>query len=682
MNKATTQYKINAYLIWMSIAFAFAFFLIIRSTGLYPTVFSDEYTYSMLSRLTPMEEANIPGYLYFFTYKATNLCGDGFLECARVFNVAFFVLAIPFIYLIGKKLTGEKTALLIATLSMLGPLNSYTAYFMPESFYFLSFWMVSYSILIIKKEHAASLWILAGFIFGVSALIKPHSLFLVPALGVYFFIFRRRSIAENSSMLAGNYFLFFIAAISTKLIIGFSLAGYSGLTLFGTTYTSIASGAKDSSHYISLMKLALESLQGHLLALSLLFSVPIGQLLLTSKFFFRRNSESHISINIALYTSLIFTSLLIVVAFFTASVSGSSPSETGFRLHMRYYNFAFPLLLLVAASQLTSNTTNTKIRSRALVGLPIGAAICYAVYTYLSPYTPSFVDSPEIRGFTFNSLVFYVLSAASIFSLATWVYADRPGIKVFLYLFMPLTVGFSTFYVNQELRHQLVPNVFDKAGIFAKKYLSSDEITKTMIVGSDLGDLFRSQFYLDTPTKSLNVIPKGADFDLSNLPPEKEWVLIIGNHSLVGNAFHQIPMTGFTLVRPSGLSTIDFKKPVWGARGLSSPELWGTWSQSDVVVFEFTYPLPGKFNLQLTAHAFGPNVGREIEVHVGTSVTKFKLDSTDEERVLTLNNPERSKEIRINIPNPTSPKALGINADERNLGIGFVEMKIVPEQTP
>jgi phosphoglycerol transferase len=682
MNKVAAQSKINAYL--LIIVIAAAFLLTIRNTGLYPTVFADEYTYSKFSRLLPFEEVNIPGYLYFFTYKVTSLCGDGFLGCARVLNVLFFILAAPFIYLIGRKLTGEKTAALIAVLSIFGPINTYTAYFMPESLYFLSFWLFAYLVSNIKKELAVSRWIFMGAIFGVSALIKPHALFLAPALGIYLPMVQRRSGVETQDMFRYyKYFGFFASAISTKLIIGFALAGNSGITIFGSAYTSIASESMGAGHYIILIKLAFENFQGHILALCLLFSVPVGQLLLTTKFFLRRDSESRTSVNIALYTSLILFSLLIVVGLFTASIAGSGPYESNARLHMRYYNFAFPLLLLVAASQLSLNAISTPIKFRAIIGLPIGVAICYAAYSHLAPYIPSFVDSPELRGFTFNSSVFYVLSGLSLFSTALWVYADRSGAKFFLYLFMPLAVCFSTFYVNQELRQRLVPDVFDKAGMFTKQYLSNEDISKVVVVGSNPAGLFRSLFYLDNSKASLEVISKGSTYDLSKLPADKEWILVIGDHALSDSKFFQLPMNGFTLARAHGSNVIDFKKTVWpgvisSIHGLSSAEPWGTWSASDVVIFEYSMPLPEKFNVHLTAQAFGPNIGKEFEAHVGDRTVKFSLSAVAEEKILEFDNPTGSRILIINVPAPMSPRELskGLSGDDRSLGVGFVALKI------
>lgn len=555
---------------------------------------------------------------------------------------------------------------------------------MPESLYFLSFWAFTYFALSINKEHRVLHWLILGMLFGITALIKPHALFLLPVLAIYFFIVQRQHIeGKLRASLSIKYVAFFVSSIATKLIIGFILAGSHGVTLFGS-YTSYASGAiEDPNRYISLVKLALANLQGHLLALVILFSMPIAHILLTSKYFVRRSSGQGISINIALYTMLVLAVLLIVVAFFTASVSGMAVHATNARLHMRYYDFALPLLFLIATSQLSLNSISTTIRSRALVALPIGASILYAAYTYLAPYTPILMDSPELRGFTYNPNVFYALSGVSIFSLALWVYAARAGAKVFVYLFMPLAVGLSTYYANLELRERLVSEVFDKAGIFAKQYLPTEELSKLVIVGSDEVGMYRSLFYVDNPKATFETIPMGAAYDSSKLPAGKEWILVIGDHPLPENMFYQLPLNGFTLARVTGTSIVDFKMSVWpgvlaSARGLYPAEQWGTWSSSKVVSLEFYKPLPKKFTVHLVASAFGPNVGKEIMAHVGDNAVRFTLGALPEERVLEFNNPKSSKIITIDVPSPISPYELGFNEDGRAIGIAFTELRIEP----
>jgi len=133
---------------------------------------------------------------------------------------------------------------------------------------------------------------------------------------------------------------------------------------------------------------------------------------------------------------------------------------------------------------------------------------------------------------------------------------------------------------------------------------------------------------------------------------------------------------------------VDFKQSAWPGvilrtQGLSSPEPWGTWSSGDFVSLEFSKPLPERFSVRLVADAFGPNVGKEFVAHVGNSAVRFtweaKQGAVPEEKVLKFTNPGKSSTLRIDIPSPASPKELGLNPDERTLGIALVELQIVPE---
>ena len=678
----------NNFLFFAVIVFFFA--LLFRNSGLYPTVFHDEYLYSKFSRLLPLADSTLPGYIYLAIYRFTNICGDGFLDCARILNVLFFVAAAPFIYLTAKQVCPRSVASIVALLALLGPINSYTAYYMPESLYFFSFWLFTWFILRLDNTSDLRSWCIAGMLLGLSALVKPHALFLLPGIVIYILYISRKKEGTWLSLAFLNGVIFIAITFFTKFLIGYLLAGKAGLVIFGHLYTSIASSTTSNfQHYIELLALSGENIKGHVLAISLMFGLPIASAiyaLLRAVF-----SELEIKINqkISFYALVVLVNLIIAVGLFTATMVIYGQHNTDTSLHMRYYNFALPLLLVVAASQLYRKSTNTMRKWRMVVALPIGTTILFAVYSQLIPYTPNFVECPELYGFTLNSKVFYVLSGISFLSLALWVYADRMGAKVFVYFFMPLMVGLSTFYVNQTLRQRLAPNVLDKAGIFTRNYLSNEELSKLVVVGSDRGGLSRTLFYLDNPRIPLEALVSGSAYDVSKLPDGKEWILIVGNHSLSENVFFKLPMQGFTLARmiparTTGKSTVDFKESEWpriisNVQGLSSAEPWGgAWSTSDTVALEFSVPLPEKFTIHLVAKAFGPNVGKEFVAHVGDSAKSFTLSTSREERVLEFDNPKKSKIIKIKIPSPISPKELGLSGDERRLGIGLFELKISP----
>ncbi len=167
--------------------------LLLRSTGMYPVVFADEYSYSKFSRLIPFSEAPYPNYLYFYIYSFSKMCNEGFLHCVRIMNITFFLLSAPFIYSIAKRTCPEIIALLITLIALAGPINSYTIYFIPESLYFLCFWIITWIVLNENYFFDYKFWILTGVIVGISALVKPHALFLLMPIVLYIIIHNFKS---------------------------------------------------------------------------------------------------------------------------------------------------------------------------------------------------------------------------------------------------------------------------------------------------------------------------------------------------------------------------------------------------------------------------------------------------------------------------------------------------------
>lgn len=135
-------------------------------------------------------------------------------------------------------------------------------------------------------------------------------------------------------------------------------------------------------------------------------------------------------------------------------------------------------------------------------------------------------------------------------------------------------------------------------------------------------------------------------------------------------------------------AVIEFKKPrlpdfLSRIKGLSHAEDWGRWSDAnlaDAVMLQFFEPLPMKFRLLVTCMAFGPNADHPVLVEIGqntrtftptASVATYSMD-------FVLNYPERT--VNLYAPSPTSPASLNYgNNDGRRLGIGLVELKLLPD---
>lgn len=116
--------------------------------------------------------------------------------------------------------------------------------------------------------------------------------------------------------------------------------------------------------------------------------------------------------------------------------------------------------------------------------------------------------------------------------------------------------------------------------------------------------------------------------------------------------------------------------------GISRPEAWGRWSNANLapaVKIEYAEPLPEKFDLIITAKAFGPNVGKAVPVKVGNQQQTLSLGEELSTTTLHFENPQRSATLEIVPPQPQLSNEGNILGHEpRRLGIGMENIKVVP----
>lgn len=528
-------------------------FLLLRNNGLYPMVFADEFTYSKFSRLVPFSESALPNYLYFFIYRLTNECGDGFLGCARILNVIFFALMLPFIYLTLRELCSKTLSLIFVFIVSLGQLNTYTAYFMPECLYALSFWIGTVATLKSDKNTSINKWFLIGILWGFSSLVKPHTLFIVPALALYV-LYISEALNKTRVRAAGlNMAAMVVGTIGLKMVVGYCVAGSAGMSLFGKFYSPYAGAAlnKGNDYYIHLAALSLKSLFGHILAMVLLYATPVAFLVEFWLNVFRNRSLGDCSYaRMAVFCTLIFASLLAVTSIFTASISNDEPL---YHLHVRYYLFALPLLMMLPVCQIEINGNNNFSLVKLAIIVVIVSLLSYAAFVKLNPYEVHSSTAPELWSLLTSGYLFYLAAALSLFSLVTWLYSSRLGALVYTFLLAPLLALIMFFNMNSELRRSIEPDIYDRAAAFANAYLDKNDRQQVVIIGksSGVGGLFRTLYHLDLPMTDYGIqtVEGDGNYDLAKLPEGKNWVLLIGDTHLIGSKILTIPGNGFSLNR-------------------------------------------------------------------------------------------------------------------------------------
>lgn len=117
--------------------------------------------------------------------------------------------------------------------------------------------------------------------------------------------------------------------------------------------------------------------------------------------------------------------------------------------------------------------------------------------------------------------------------------------------------------------------------------------------------------------------------------------------------------------------------------GISRPESWGRWSNANLapaVNIEYVDPLPARFDLVITARAFGANAHRPIPVRVGDQEQLLQLSDDFSTTTLHFTNPGGSHQLVIAPPEPQLTNVGNIpGQDPRKLGIGMVEIKVIPQ---
>ena len=117
--------------------------------------------------------------------------------------------------------------------------------------------------------------------------------------------------------------------------------------------------------------------------------------------------------------------------------------------------------------------------------------------------------------------------------------------------------------------------------------------------------------------------------------------------------------------------------------GISRWENWGRWSNANLapeVKIEYVDPLPARFDLVITARAFGPNAHRPIPVRVGDREQLLTLGEDLSTTTLHFTNPAGEHTLTIAPPEPQQSNVGNITGqDPRRLGIGMVDIRIVPQ---
>ena len=111
--------------------------------------------------------------------------------------------------------------------------------------------------------------------------------------------------------------------------------------------------------------------------------------------------------------------------------------------------------------------------------------------------------------------------------------------------------------------------------------------------------------------------------------------------------------------------------------GMSGYEPGNRWTEGPAAIFHFAQPLPTKFILKLEmVGAFGPNAGKPVVVKIGNWQGEFTVDTKPVTIELPVETTATAQAIEFVVPEPASPRDLGVGDDTRKVGVGFKRLSI------
>lgn len=654
---------------------------LVRGMGLYPDLFADEYLYSRFSRLMPLAQREVPAYAYILLYRATNLCGQGYLECARALNALVYVLSAPFIYGVARRLVGPKTSAALMILAILCPFSFYTTFFIPESLLFLCFWAFAFAALGLDARSSAKSWILVALLYVLMLFVKPRAILMLPAVGAYGF-FVLRGAFSGFKLIQRRSFLA-VAAFAIVLA-GFQIAAQSGYVLWKMPEVHknlLADFFNTKIGSAAFIEDVLKNVKLHLDALIFVFSVPL--LMLASGFACWRDQSEEFK-KLLVFTCTLIFSMLIVVALFTISTAGAAPDELANRVHARYYGFCFPLLLISSAA-VVIRKSSLGYAWKLLTGTLVISLLVLSLNDSFAAISVRLADFPELKALELNRYLLLTYGFVSIVAVSVFIVDPMRSAKFFLFLVFPVFLIWSNVVLTSDLRRQALPSVPDRAGLTAKYLLSARELESLVVVGPNLAALYKVLFHLDNLNVTYaHINGRQMDGGGTILPPAK-WLLYLEGaipseltgEPVVSNKF-------FVLLKVNGVRDVDFGRgfpqmDVSSVEGLSAAELGYTWSDADRVIFNFAKPLPKHFVLRWQAKAFARNVESPIGVRACDGPEQIVMFAADfAVNTLDLKTDGRCAKLKISVPYPTSPTEAGVGADKRRLGLAFRRLEVFP----
>lgn len=529
-----------------------------------PAILGDEYLYSMNARKVgpwdPPVAGDFSNYLFNFVYQGTNLCGDAFYACGKIFNIVFFLGFIFTIFILALRFLPFWGAYAFMIAAALSPLSVYTSMFLPESMYFFFIGLVLVAVLRAMRAFTWQNWALAGAAIGVASLVKPHAWLSAIAVGITLLVVGlfNKEIGFKRAFVAGLGLV--AGAALARVVVGLLVAGPKALGFFGqyfgvstietviagTGTEEIADGALPQTPVDGVVALFGPQLNIHLLTISALMALAVVGLIAGLAEALRVKKLSPAS-GFALFAFIWLVSMTIEIVMFTGWVTGSGDDHTT-RVLIRYYDFLFVIVPLAGLSALAARfgeRVNVFVRW-ATAGL-FAALITPAFTGFFGTLTIQIADAPTLAGLVVNMDVFNAAALVGFSSLLVFAAFPRWSPWAFAVL-LPVTMigtGWQIQDQYQGFRGSL--NAADVVGQQIARDFTTEELSKTLVIGTSRFEATNVAIWADNEDLTYEVFGPGSQLDASMAPEGTKKIVVAGDLQVIEGASLDVSGEGYAI---------------------------------------------------------------------------------------------------------------------------------------
>ncbi len=499
----------------------------------YPLIFGDEGIFLIRAKyagrpqmLLGDELATwVPNSLYLWVNHFIFFLGANYAIGARLINVLFLVFSLVVLYAIASLFVSSRDASLVAVAVGLGPMSVYTAFVMPETMFMCAFLCLAFILIRYSHDHPIYAGFFSGVVLGAAALIKPHGLQLIPVV-VLAIVVLRLSVQEwcRWSTCAAAAGTVLGSAFATIGLLNYLIFGNFGFSL-GPTYTTLVNKSSTAWSIGPILFV----MAGHAALVLSLYALPVLVLLLA---LWRRSGASYpLAERIKLKMLLIFTVssgcfLLVTTSLFTVSVVGLSPYEQLNRVHVRYYFFVLPLMLVVyLAFYERIDWTEPRVKNifrYGCIAMCVVAGFCILVLD--RRYSMLFPDFPDGFWFNMNSNIGrWIVLASTCGTLLAYAWR-RMSPALFLCAFGFVALA-GNYYVS---RFVIQPaTLTDRAAAVFEKIIGRERLDSGTIFDTEPGDGEVYRLLFDLPAAyDLKVVTNQNPITADMLSGKQDWALV------------------------------------------------------------------------------------------------------------------------------------------------------------